>query len=79
MSLIADRAKLVIGYELGVDEDDVKLDARFIDDLGADSLDLEELRMCFEEEFSIEIPATAVSEVRTVREAVTYLERHAAG
>jgi acyl carrier protein len=53
---VAERVKSIIVEQLGVDEDEVTLDASFTDDLGADSLDIVELVMAFEEEFGIEIP-----------------------
>ena len=69
-----DKVKDIIIEQLGVDADDVKDAASFIDDLGADSLDTVELVMAFEEEFDIEIPDEDAEKMNTVGEAVSYLE-----
>ena len=61
--------------QLGVNEADVQIDSTFIDDLGADSLDIVELIMAFEEEFEIEIPDDAAEKIKTVRDAVDYIEK----
>jgi acyl carrier protein len=71
---VAERVKSIIVEQLGVDEDEVTLDASFTDDLGADSLDIVELVMAFEEEFGIEIPDEEAEKISNVREAVTYIE-----
>ncbi|HPZ81394.1 MAG TPA: acyl carrier protein [Candidatus Atribacteria bacterium] len=68
------KVKEIVVDQLGVDEDDVSLDASFIDDLGADSLDIVELIMAFEEEFDIEIPDDDAERITTVGEAVEYIE-----
>lgn len=60
---------------MGVSEADVQIDSTFIDDLGADSLDIVELIMAFEEEFEIEIPDDAAEKIKTVRDAVDYIEK----
>ena len=65
--------RIVVDY-LGVEEDEVKDTASFIDDLGADSLDTVELVMAFEEDFDIEIPDSAASEIITVGDAVKYID-----
>jgi acyl carrier protein len=77
MSEIEQKVKSIIVEQLGVDEDEVTLDASFTDDLGADSLDIVELVMALEEEFSIEIPDEEAENISRVREAVTYIEKHA--
>jgi acyl carrier protein len=74
---VAEKVKSIIVEQLGVDEDEVTLDASFTDDLGADSLDIVELVMALEEEFSIEIPDEEAENIGRVREAVTYIEKHA--
>lgn len=74
MSDIADRVKKIVVEHLGVDADKVKLEASFIDDLGADSLDTVELVMAFEEEFSVEIPDDAAEKIQTVGDAVSFIE-----
>ncbi len=77
MSSIADRVKKIVVEHLGVDEDKVIAEANFIDDLGADSLDTVELVMAFEEEFGCEIPDDAAEGIKTVGNAVEYLEENA--
>jgi acyl carrier protein len=64
----------IIEEQLGVDPERVKLEASFIDDLGADSLDIVELVMAMEEEFDIEIPDEDAEKLRTVQDVVKYLE-----
>ncbi len=71
---VADQVKEIIIEQLGVDEGQVKPEASFIDDLGADSLDTVELVMAFEEKFDIEIPDEDAEKMRTVGDAVKYLE-----
>jgi acyl carrier protein len=75
----ADKVKGIIVEQLGVEEDEVTLEASFTDDLGADSLDIVELVMAFEEEFGIEIPDEEAEKISTVKEAVTYIDQHASG
>ena len=70
MSDITDRVKKIVVEHLNVDEGKVSDDASFIDDLGADSLDTEELVMAFEEEFDIEIPDDAAETIQTFGDAV---------
>ena len=77
MSDVQDKIKQIIVDELGVDEAEVTENARFIEDLGADSLDLVELVMRFEEEFDIEIPDEDAEKIGRVKEAVDYIEKHA--
>jgi acyl carrier protein len=74
---VQERVKSIIVEQLGVDEDEVSLDASFTDDLGADSLDIVELVMAFEEEFGIEIPDEEAEKISNVREAVDYIESNA--
>ena len=69
-----DKVKKIVVDQLGVNEADVQIDSTFIDDLGADSLDIVELIMAFEEEFEIEIPDDAAEKIKTVRDAVDYIE-----
>jgi acyl carrier protein len=75
MSDIADRVKKIVIEHLGVDADKVTLEASFIEDLGADSLDTVELVMAFEEEFGCEIPDDAAETILTVGDAVRFLEK----
>jgi len=64
----------IVAEELAVDRDEVTEDSSFIEDLGADSLDVVELVMAFEEEFDVEIPDEDAEDIRTVDDAVSYLE-----
>jgi acyl carrier protein len=73
---IEDKVKQIIVDELGVEESEVTANARFIDDLGADSLDTVELVMRFEEEFGIEIPDEEAEKIQSVRDAIAYIEEH---
>ena len=73
----ADKVKSIIVEQLGVDEDEVTLEASFTDDLGADSLDIVELVMAFEEEFGLEIPDEDAEKISTVKDAVKYIDEHA--
>ena len=74
-----DKVKEIVVEQLGVDEADVAVDSTFIDDLGADSLDIVELIMAFEEEFSIEIPDEIAEKIKTVRDAVEYIDKEKQG
>jgi len=76
MASIADRVKKIVVDQLGVKEADIKNDARFTDDLGADSLDTVELVMAFEDEFNVEIPDEVAEKIATVQDAISYLESH---
>ena len=67
--------KRIVVDQLQVAADDVKIDCTFIDDLGADSLDIVELIMAFEEEFNIEIPDEIAEKIKTVKDAVDYIEK----
>jgi acyl carrier protein len=69
----------VIVNELGAMPDEVTDEASFVEDLGADSLDTVELVMAFEEEFGMEIPDEEAEKLQTVRDAVNYIQQHAAG
>jgi acyl carrier protein len=71
---IASKVKDIIVKQLNVDEADVKTEASFIDDLDADSLDTVELIMAFEEEFDLEIPDEEAEKIKTVGDAVSYIE-----
>ena len=72
----AAKVKEIIINELGVDPEKVTPEASFVDDLGADSLDTVELVMAFEEEFTIDIPDEDAEQMRTVGEAVAFIEKH---
>jgi acyl carrier protein len=77
MSDIAERVKKIVVEHLGVEAAQVKEDAKFIDDLGADSLDTVELVMAFEEEFGIEIPDDAAEKIQTVGDAIGFIKSNA--
>ncbi len=79
MPAVEDKVKQIIVEQLGVDEGEVTPKASFVDDLGADSLDTVELVMAFEEAFDIEIPDEDAEKIRTVKDAVDYIEAHAKG
>lgn len=70
---IADRLKILIAERLGVDEATVTPDASFIDDLGADSLDLVDLMTSLEEEFGLELTETEMEGIHTVKDAADYI------
>ncbi len=74
MSDTADRVQKIVVEHLGVEADKVTQEASFIDDLGADSLDIVELVMAFEEEFGVEIPDDAAEKITTVGDATKYIE-----
>lgn len=74
-----ERVKQIIVEQLGVDEAEVTPNASFVDDLGADSLDTVELVMAFEEAFEVEIPDEDAEKIRTVKDAVDYINSHAKG
>jgi acyl carrier protein len=71
---ILDKVKDVIVEQLNVEEDDVNEEASFVDDLGADSLDIVELVMALEEQFSISIPDEEAENIKTVGDAVEYIK-----
>ena len=74
MSDIGERVKKIVVEHLGVEAAQVKDEAKFIDDLGADSLDTVELVMAFEEEFGIEIPDEAAEKIVTVNDAIKFIQ-----
>jgi acyl carrier protein len=76
MSETADRVKKIVVEHLGVEPEKVTPEASFIDDLGADSLDIVELVMAFEEEFNVEIPDDAAEKISTVKDATDYIDQH---
>lgn len=70
-----EKVKDIVVEQLGVEADDVTIDSTFIDDLGADSLDIVELIMAFEEEFSVEIPDDEAEKIKTVKDVVDYIDK----
>ena len=71
---IEERVKEIIVEQLGVSEDEVVPEASFIDDLGADSLDIVELVMAMEEEFDMEIPDEDAEKIQTIQDAINYIK-----
>ncbi len=69
-----DKVKEIVVEQLGVDEAEVSIDSTFIDDLGADSLDIVELIMAFEEEVNVEIPDDVAEKIKTVKDTVEYID-----
>jgi len=74
---VQERVKNIIVEQLGVEADQVKPEAQFVNDLGADSLDTVELIMALEEEFDVEIPDEKAEKIKTVGEAIEYIEEYA--
>ncbi|MFL6448446.1 MAG: acyl carrier protein [Bryobacteraceae bacterium] len=74
MAAVAEKVKQIIVEQLGVDENQVDPSASFVDDLGADSLDIVELVMAFEEAFDLDIPDDEAEKIKTVKDAVDYIE-----
>ena len=72
--VLLDDIKAVVVEQLGVNADEVKEDSKFVEDLGADSLDVVELVMALEEKFDIEIPDDEAEKIRTVKDVVNYIE-----
>ncbi|HAF31533.1 MAG: acyl carrier protein [Anaerovibrio sp.] len=71
-----EKVRDIVVDQLSVDADDVAIESTFIDDLGADSLDIVELIMAFEEEFGIEIPDSAAEKIKTVQDVVTFIDQN---
>lgn len=76
MSSVEERVTGIVVEQLGLDSDKVHPESKFVDDLGADSLDTVELVMALEEEFDIEIPDEEAEKITTLREAIAYVEEH---
>ena len=74
MSEIETQVKQIVVDHLGIDQEKVTPESKFIDDLGADSLDTVELVMAFEEKFGIEIPDDAAETIQTVQNAIDYIQ-----
>ncbi len=73
---LEERVKKIVADQLGLDKNDVRIDASFVGDLGADSLDTVELVMALEEEFDTEISDEDAEKITTVKEAIEYVESH---
>jgi acyl carrier protein len=76
MSSIEQRVKKIVAEQLGVNEDDIKHESSFVDDLGADSLDTVELVMALEEEFECEIPDEEAEKITSVQQAIDYVNNN---
>ncbi|HYM61592.1 MAG TPA: acyl carrier protein [Thermoanaerobaculia bacterium] len=74
---VEERVKSIIVEQLGVDAEEVKPEASFVEDLGADSLDTVELIMAFEEEFGVEISDEDAEKIKRVKDAIDYIEKNA--
>src|SRR5436305_11233044 len=70
------KVKSIIAEQLGVGEDEIKIESAFIEDLGADSLDIVELVMAMEEEFEVEIPDEEAEHIKTVQDAINFINEH---
>ena len=77
MANIEDRVKEIIVEQLGVSEDQVKAEAKFVEDLGADSLDQVELIMALEEEFGVEVPEDEADKLQSVEQVISYVKANA--
>jgi acyl carrier protein len=77
MASVEEKVKHIIVEQLGVDAEEVKPEASFVDDLGADSLDVVELVMALEEEFGLEISDEDAEKLASVQQAVSYIQEHA--
>jgi acyl carrier protein len=73
---IQDKVKKIIAEKLSVELEEVVPEANFVDDLGADSLDLVELIMSMEEEFDVDIPDEDAEKIQTVKDAMDYIDKH---
>ena len=74
MSSVEDQVRAIIAEQLGIKTEEIKNDASFVDDLGADSLDTVELVMALEEEFETEIPDEEAEKITTVQQAIDYVQ-----
>ncbi len=74
--MVFEKVKKIIVEQLGVEEDEVAMESSFIDDLGADSLDIVELIMALEEEFDLEIPDSEAEKITSVGDAVDYIKNN---
>ncbi|MDY7229928.1 acyl carrier protein [Hyalangium rubrum] len=73
---IESKVKSIIADQLGVSDEEIRPEASFIEDLGADSLDIVELVMAMEEEFEVEIPDEEAENIKTVGDAINYINTH---
>jgi acyl carrier protein len=76
MSTVEERVKKIVAEQLGLKVEEIKSEASFVDDLGADSLDTVELVMALEEEFEIEIPDEEAEKITTIQEAINHIDAY---
>ena len=74
--MIFDKVKAIINEQLGVNEDEITMESNFLEDFGADSLELIDLITALESEFEIEVPEEDIEEIETVSDVVSYLKNH---
>lgn len=74
--MVFEKVKEIVSNILGVDSEDIKMESSFMDDLGADSLDVVELIMDLQDEFNLEIPDEDAEKIRTVSDVVEYIKEH---
>ena len=74
--MIFENVKRIINEQLGVNEDEISMDSNFLEDLGADSLELIDLIMALESEFDLEVPEEDIEEIETVGDVVSYIKEH---
>lgn len=74
--MIFDKVKTIINEQLGINENDITMDSNFLEDFGADSLELIDLIMALESEFEIEVPEEDIEDMETVSDVVSYLRNH---
>ena len=74
--MIFDRVKTIINEQLGVNENEISMESNFLEDFGADSLELIDLIMALESEFEIEVPEEDIEEIETVSDVVSYVRNH---
>ena len=74
--MILDKVKTIINEQLGVNENDINMESNFLEDFGADSLELIDLIMALESEFEIEVPEEDIEEIETVSDVVSYIKNH---
>jgi len=74
--MIFDRVKKIVNEQLGINENEISMESNFLEDFGADSLELIDLIMALESEFDIEVPEEDIEEIETVADVVEYLKNH---
>ena len=74
--MLFDRVKTIVSEQLGVDEDEITMESNFLEDFGADSLELVDMMIALESEFEIEVPEEDIDEIETVADVISYLKNH---